>query len=63
MQENEEIVVKKFPTRTQAVNFASDLLLDVEGVLIRHEGSSWNVSYNANRSIVYLGEENFSRIE
>lgn len=62
MQENEEVVVKKFPTRTQAVNFASDLLLDVEGVLIRHEGDSWNVSYNVNRSIIYLGEENFSRI-
>lgn len=63
MEGGSEVIVKKFPTRTEALGFAASLLLDVEAILIRHEGESWNVSYNAERSVVYLGDHNFSRVE
>lgn len=63
MQSGEELVEKQFQTRRDAFSYMLFISsFDVNEVLLRREGDIWSVKYRANRSVVYLKEDDFSLV-
>lgn len=61
MMNHSETITKNFPSKRKMVEFVH--FLDVDEVLIKRNGDSWDVLYNANKTTVTLSEEDFSKVD
>lgn len=56
-----ETITKTFPSKRQMVEFVH--FLDTDEVLIKRNGDSWDVLYNANKTTVTLSEDQYSEVD
>ncbi len=56
-----ETITKSFSSKRALLDFIH--FLDGDEFLIRRNGESWCVLYNANKTTVTLTEEEFSRVD
>ena len=61
MMNHVETITKNFPSKRKMVEFVH--FLDVDEVLIKRNGDSWDVLYNANKTTVTLPEDDFSGVD
>lgn len=53
-----ETIIKTFTSKTEMTNFVN--FLDMDEILIRRDGDSWHVIYNATKTTITVAEENNS---
>lgn len=56
-----ETITKTFPSKRQMVEFVH--FLETDEVLIKRNGDSWDVLYNANKTTVTLSEDQYSEVD
>lgn len=56
-----ETITKTFPSKRQMVEFVH--FLETDEILIKRNGDSWDVLYNANKTTVTLSEDQYSEVD
>lgn len=55
-----ETITKKFDSKRKMVEFIH--FLEMDEILIKREGNTWTVLYNANKTTVTITEEDYSEV-